>query len=656
MAAALTPPRVTYHPPAIDPPANTGMVGAPLTPAPWLRAAGLPQAWAGQQDWRVLDTDFADGERFLQLWHAWSLDVDACRRLHVVAFSDSPAELDALARAMAAYPAFQTAIGELEQQWFGLLPGFHRLVFAAGRLQLTLCVGPTLTLLRQQSFFADSIVVGAAVTQAMSGSAGAPVPWDLWAIKSLTRLCRRGSTLAVLPDAAIDPRLLRDAGWQLQSGIATTDRAQHAWSADYQPRWQIRSTRAHRARPAAPLSHCVVVGAGLAGAAVADALARRGRPVTVLDAAPTPGSGASGLPVGLFTPQVSRDDGPRSRLTRAGIRMTLVAAHRLLRPGQDWALSGVAHLRDTDAPALPTHWPAAGACWASLARPGERDSGTRRWSPPQGKSALWHATAGWIKPGQLVRAWLAQPGVCFVGDGAVHAVTLEDGQWRLLARDGRLLAEAPQLVVACAGNSLGIVQLALAAAGQQMPTRLPLLTPIPGQVSWAMHGATDADCFARIPVNGTGSVIGHVPQADGAAWFAGATYEAQAEAEAAPAWAVAQGHAQNLARMTRLAPCAARAVAADFAGGRIQAWRATRWTSADRLPIVGAWPLRAAAAQPGLWISTAMGSRGLTYAALCGELVAAQMGAEPLPLEASLHAAIDVQRHWAGTPRQSPTH
>ena len=36
--------------------------------------------------------------------------------------------------------------------------------------------------------------------------------------------------------------------------------------------------------------------------------------------------------------------------------------------------------------------------------------------------------------------------------------------------------------------------------------------------------------------------------------------------------------------------------------------------------------------QPGLWISAAMGSRGLSHSILCAELIAAQINGEPLPV------------------------
>ena len=43
-----------------------------------------------------------------------------------------------------------------------------------------------------------------------------------------------------------------------------------------------------------------------------------------------------------------------------------------------------------------------------------------------------------------------------------------------------------------------------------------------------------------------------------------------------------------------------------------------------------------ASGMPPVWISASMGSRGLTYAVLCAELLAARLGGEPLPLEGSL--------------------
>ena len=65
----------------------------------------------------------------------------------------------------------------------------------------------------------------------------------------------------------------------------------------------------------------VVIGAGLAGSAVACELARRGVQVQVVDAGPVGASGASALRWGVVHAQPSGDDNQLFRLTRSGLEM-----------------------------------------------------------------------------------------------------------------------------------------------------------------------------------------------------------------------------------------------------------------------------------------------------------------------------------------------
>jgi tRNA 5-methylaminomethyl-2-thiouridine biosynthesis bifunctional protein len=92
-------------------------------------------------------------------------------------------------------------------------------------------------------------------------------------------------------------------------------------------------------------------------------------------------------------------------------------------------------------------------------------------------------------------------------------------------------------------------------------------------------------------------------------------------------------------------------VAAQLEGRPVQAWAGVRCTSRDRRPLVGE-------IEPGLWVSTAMGSRGLTFSALAGELLAAQLHQEPLPIDARLAKALSPRRkprpHDGTRPRPSP--
>jgi tRNA 5-methylaminomethyl-2-thiouridine biosynthesis bifunctional protein len=88
-------------------------------------------------------------------------------------------------------------------------------------------------------------------------------------------------------------------------------------------------------------------------------------------------------------------------------------------------------------------------------------------------------------------------------------------------------------------------------------------------------------------------------------------------------------------------PQTAQALAPSFEQAQIQSFTAVRCTAPDRLPVVGAID---AVHLPGLWLSTAMGARGLSLALLCAELLAAQWHGEPWPLEKKLAQALAPDR------------
>lgn len=549
----------------------------------------------GQSVWRVLDTRL-DLARLLALWQAWREMPARPRVLHLVAFTDAPTAAAQLRAA--ATPAQAPLAEELAASWLGLLPGMHRLLLDGGQCQLTLCIGELQPLLREQRFEADAVWLDS--TQ----------PWDRHSLKALARCSRRGSVLAGLPAETPLAPALREQGYVLQDG---------SWRHD--PPWPTRQRDAARSPPAT-VGRCAVVGAGLAGASVAAALARRGWAVDVLDAASEPAAGASGLPAGLLIPYASANDSPRARLTRAGLRLVRAEAQRLLRAGEDWGPTGVLELRLEGRGGLPPRWPAAGA---ELSHPISLD-GTQAWQHvPQTDEALWHTQAAWIKPAQLVRAWLDQAGVRFVGNSPVARLRAIEAGWELLDADGQLLSQANQVVLA---NALDAPRL---LATLDLP--LSPLHGMRGVLSWGRHTPTlEAVCPSH-PVNGSGSFIPGVPVDGHRNWYAGSTYEAISE----PAAPQAEHLQADLDKLHRLLPATAAALAPDYAAGHVQAWEAVRCVSRDRLPLVGS-------VQEGLWISAAMGSRGLSLAMLCAEWLAAQLGAEPWPVEATLARALDVAR------------
>lgn len=368
--------------------------------------------------------------------------------------------------------------------------------------------------------------------------------------------------------------------------------------------------------------HACVVGAGLAGAAVAAHLVRRGWTVQLLSAGDRPADGASALPVGMLSPHVTRSPTPLSRLTALGVPRMRAELERLLPPGRGW-------------------WPT------------EVDN--HGHDPGRHPATL-------VRPGALVQAWVDEArasGRLSLRLGA-RLARLErvDGGWRLFDAAGAELARSATVVLAAALGSRAPTD----ALGLALPLR-----PVQGQLSL---GPLQGPALAERPQRDDGVFVpdfhdpGLAPLWPERIWAIGSTFRRGATDTALDAAA----HRENLERLRPLSPAAAEAMAGDLAAGRLLGWAGVRCASLDRLPLIGAapdtaaWPERpqrwpALAALPrldGLHLCCAFGSRGLSLAAFAGEWLASAIDGAPLPLEADLRDAIDPARFAWREARRGP--
>lgn len=570
----------------------------------WIDGSAL--AWQGRTRWRVLSTDFGKGQDFLHTWAAWQADAQRCQQLHFTAIVSAPLTVaDVPAHTP---PSLQPHAHELVHRLYGLLPGVHRLSFEHGRVLLTLWVGDVQPMLRQQSSTADAILLHT------------PYASDAHSIKALARHCQRGTVLCTPQAIPADLQLALHAG-----GFVCSET--HPQSATYAPRWEPRK-RATGVEPVAQAGTALVVGAGLAGSAIAHSLALRGWQVTVLGAGSTPADGASGLPAGLFCPHVSPDDSVLSRLSRSGVRMTLQRLRDVCQEGPDWGLSGVLEHCTDGGTGLPASWQhAPGADWSHTTS----DTQLQAAGLDADTVACWHAQAGWVQPAQLVKAQLAHPRITFQSHAVVACLQpTPDGLWQAVDAQGQLLAQADIALLAC-----GPATAALLPEGAHWP-----LQSLRGQVTWGWHSSANDGALPPFPVNGNGNLVPQVPVDDGHIWVMGSTFERDVDAMPISAPDQAAAHAINYDKLSTLLPESAAPLAPWFTPGDAHCqptWGRVRCASHDRLPIAG--PVA-----PGLWASTAMGARGLTLSVLCGELIAAQLHGEPLPLDAKLAQHLGTER------------
>ena len=550
--------------------------------------------------WAVLDTEFSDGCNFLDTWLAWRRDPLRPRLLHYVGIKEiaNPAQAsissqnDRLWACSDERDLFQT----LQSVVGGLDAGFNRVLLDDGKVSLTICLGQTDIMLGEQAFQADTVF----------GS----MPQNKWNAQLLARRCKRGTRVALsAPTSCADetnPRengvlLLRSAGFQ----IDTETNDQPLLCARFDPRWNISTSRSPIRHWTQAPGRCAVVGAGLAGASIANALALRGWQITVLDQEATPASGASGLPAALAVPHVSSDDSPRSRLTRSGIRLMVQHAEQLLLRRQDWDQPGVAEQRP-------------------------------------GGETLWHPTAAWIKPAKLVQAWLSHPNITFVGNQKVASLSRTHGLWGLRDTQGDMTGQFEQVIVANAMGSTALLKLAEEEpdAGTILDNalldKLNALQAIYGTLSHGTYAELIPDLPA-MPVNGNGYFIPHVSGTAAEEWVAGSTFETDL-LTASDVW---RQHELNMMRLSQLLPGVGTAIAETLDRGPVTQWTSTRCVTHDRLPLVG--PV-GNQGPTGLWLCVGMGSRGVSLSALCAQLLVARLCGEPLPLEFSLSRSLDANR------------
>jgi tRNA 5-methylaminomethyl-2-thiouridine biosynthesis bifunctional protein len=551
----------------------------------------LPARWSARSRFVIFETGFGLGLNFLATWQAWHRQQGAGRRLHYVAVEKHPFRRDDLKQLHQRWPELAALASDLHAQWPPLLPGLHRLEF--DDVILTLCFGDAAELLPKLTLAADAIY--------LDGFAPDRNP-ELWTDEIATQLSRiaaPGATFATWSVAGEVRRRLAGADFQLERRPGFGGK-----------RDMLVGRREGPPVAAGPRSsrRIAVIGAGIAGASIAHALAGRGHSVTVVDAAAGAAAGASGNHAGVFRPLPSEDDRKLARLLRAGFLLGRRQFGAL--PGVRCGWTGALHIaRDEIHEESQRHIAKDHALPADFCRYVTREEAADLAAWPVAFGGWWFPQAGWINPPSLCRSLLHQIDCRF--NVTVSALEHTQGVWRIHG-DG-ILIEADEVVLA---NGIG-------AAALVPRFKLPI-RPGRGQVSHVPQAATP-------PMNIVATRLGYVTPAFDGVRCVGATTQAD---DLDPASRVAD-HVENLFRLDMVLPGFADGLSAQALQGRVS----FRPMSPDRLPLVG--PLSAG---EGLWISDGFGARGLVFASICAELLASQIDGDPLPLESDLVRALDPLR------------
>jgi len=545
----------------------------------------------------VLDTNWGQGEDFFDTYRNWcEFDSMEFQLNYVVLANVSPNIKEFLDITTSNHPTSKLLIQgfNIFEEAAPLDCKFQRWTFNDGKCRLTICTGEINDLLKDLTFSSDYVYLKVEST----------TQEKIWGntanIKLLKKLCRNGTQIVSRSSYGLKIEKWLPLGFICDHQKKFSTSLSKIERLSYEPTWLLKKTRSKDWRKSQKTGHCIVIGAGLSGASAAWSLAQRGWRVQVVETQSESAKEASSLPVGLMVPHISKDDSPLSKLSRYGIRLTLQALRNLLIEGSHWSNSGVEEVNFQD----------------------------------EKISKLFHPSGTWVKPKKLVNAYLSHPNIELHTDRLVTNIQMNDLGWILFDKENKLLGQTPHLICANAG---GVNNLLLQLSKKQRSLVYPNLYGYKGFLTSAKESETPFAIFPDQPLNGAGSFIPKIQDGIEKKWYLGANFEPLG----ANILNDTVQHQQNLTRLEKLSPDLYKSFDKSLIIDKLESWTGIRWTSKDRLPVVGQIDPDLL---PGLWICTGMGSRGLSMSLLCAEVLVARMNGEPLPIPASLAKSISIHR------------
>jgi tRNA 5-methylaminomethyl-2-thiouridine biosynthesis bifunctional protein len=364
----------------------------------------------------------------------------------------------------------------------------------------------------------------------------------------------------------------------------------------------------------------VVIGAGICGATIANELLQRGQSVCIVDAASTPATACSSHAYAIAHPHIGRGSPRLLRLTR--IAFLLAEA----RWGKTWNQHGIFQPtkkdKHFDRVEVANYLKSLGLdediAIALDAQEAEKICGIKQ-------SGVWLSRGSSLNIFEASNALLQehQHLTCLWN---THVSKLEEanGQWLLLNQANEVILTTAKVVIAAAMDSKAL----MSGIGIKLP-----LKPVRGQLSIfsIKKEAAWAQKLPRVGISGDGYCLPAQQLDDGSyLWMVGSSFDEGEDdlGSRDSSDAFNREQAQGLLAYSE-GDLKALIKAGDFVG--------VRCVAGDRLPIIGALTQR-----PGIFLATALGSRGILWSALAAKLIAAQLLGDDFALLARLGFAADL--------------
>lgn len=608
----------------------------------------LPQRWSKLQagaHFSIGETGFGTGLNFLCARQHWLDSVATDARLHFISCERFPLSRADLRQALAHWPSFSDGAEQLLAGWPPACRGIYTLPFDDGRIQLTLLFGDAAELLAESNIAVDSwFLDGFAPSRN-------PEMWSDALFQQLARCSKPAASFATFTAAGIVRRGLEAAGFNIVKRPGFGRKREMLTGQRAQPSSEATPPKLHAPWFARPNNQtlpktALVIGAGLAGACTAHALAQAGLRVCVIERHASAACEGSGNPQGALYIKLPARATRQSELHLAGFHHTLALLRPLLEADSELgALCGLLSLALDEKEAERQQQLADQAVYPeTLLKRVDADTASRLADTPLAAGGLWYPEAGWVAPARLCQALLSHPNIDCQFNTTLNSLDYDanSASWRI--NNGAF--ESPVVVLCTAAEAL---QRQLPVLQQRCPSALPL-KPIRGQVSLSAAPADLAPL--KTVVCGEGYIS--PPLAQG--YCFGASFKLHD-----PSLEVReQEHQDNLQLLSQAAP----ELAAHLATQPLQGRTAFRATTPDYLPLVGAlpdepwvlerfgklrddsnWPFPAGMCHlPGLFINSGHGAKGLISCPISAQLIAALVFGTPLPVSQRVYESVNPVR------------
>lgn len=415
--------------------------------------------------------------------------------------------------------------------------------------------------------------------------------------------------------------------------------------------WQAQSRRPQVTAAAHQGRNAIVIGAGVAGAGVAFALAQRGWRVKVLDPIFTtniPDSEAYRYASGAVTPLLTVDDDYKARLSRAGVLRARarwcrdIVQHAGIHQCGTLELDrDKGHAKDLIEVVRQLQFPQE---WVGLVGAGEASQLAGIAVQQQG---AFFPLAMQIPPVRLAYTLLQHEyieciamrvhHICSVEKGfTVHGSVLQMGEdYDIYAQDNTSATtelKAPVVIVATAMNSLSLLQASgldkkTLKSGQQVSAlgRLESLHPLAGEVMMIPQHKVNGG--PRCVIGGQGY---YLPRQEGFCVMGSTYLHGELHPEISKV-----GQQTIWRKMPMSLPVTLEELQES---GQLKGRACVRAVVQGRLPVIAE-----LSHLPGLWVVGAYASHGMTWSSLAGDIVGASLEGEPIPLEKDLLSAISLK-------------